>query len=711
MDEQKNYEELSELEKITIDKIIEMTDDVEIPDKLLPENILDTISARRGEVDLENKDYNDDLDSKENYKENNKIISFIQKSYKSSGFKVVSGVAAAAIVLVLGLHIYNNSMLFSKNAATSDYTNSVVFVEEPYVERNASEEEKSMDSVSTGNISDYGEVYDALSKYMNESGKNGYVWYDEESYVISETAVALEGVVNDVDSFNGVNSIAAPSAIKEKSKETSDTDYSKTNVQTVGIDEADIIKTDGEYIYYVSTSLHTITIYKANDGNPEMINSFYAEGAGKIDEIYLNGNSMLLTGSVYRNNAYNVSLVKYDVTDKNNPKLVDSYLQEGYRQETRKIGDIVYIVSRKATDLDKIDKDKPETFIPKICGGLVKLSEIYLPDDLEDEIFTVISSVNTKDKFEQIDTTALLGLGGTFYMGSDKMYIYRQDRSIIKDAYRSYGGVMYAPADMTEIKSIDYDGTSGSIGSVNEGKIPGIIRDTFAINEYNGYLRVMTTSTEKDTYTTINNVFVLDNTLNVVGSIEGLAKGERIYSARYMGDVAYFVTFRETDPLYSVDLSNPTMPQIIGALKIPGFSEYLHNYENGMLLGIGMDDVLVNGYNQRKVKLSMFDVNDPSNVTEISKMMLEDADYAEALYNYKAVMIDANKNIFGFATDSYRGKKDEFRYRIFRYVDGKFVQVVNHLMDREYGAVRAVYIGDYVYIVDENSIVAYKLSF
>ncbi len=258
---------------------------------------------------------------------------------------------------------------------------------------------------------------------------------------------------------------------------------------------------------------------------------------------------------------------------------------------------------------------------------------------------------------------------------------------------------------------------NGLIGAITEGKVPGVVKDTFAINEYQGYLRIMTTSYPGySNNESVNNVFVLNQELDIVGSIEGLAKGERIYSARYMGDTAYFVTYRETDPLYSVDLSNPESPKIMGALKIPGFSEYLHAYGDNLLLGIGIEQIPdKDGWNTDYIKLSMFDTTNPYDVTEKNKMILNDANDSMALYEYKAVMIDPQKNLFGFVTESYgnrtNGTSNKDCYRIFTYTDSGFVELVTHEVEKGdvYGT-RSVYIGDYVYIVNENGVTVYSIA-
>ena len=226
-------------------------------------------------------------------------------------------------------------------------------------------------------------------------------------------------------------------------------------------------------------------------------------------------------------------------------------------------------------------------------------------------------------------------------------------------------------SDVTQtcIRKVAYK--DGTLEAVGQTRIDGTLNDSFSIDEYEGNLRLVTTvsptggaspfpivtfgespfsskSTKKDS----NSLYVLDEKLNELGKIEGLAEDEQVYSARFMGSTGYFVTFKQVDPLFSVDLSNPEKPEVIGALKIPGFSDYLHPYGDGLLLGIGMD-VDETGTTTEGVKLSMFDISDPSDVKEIEKYVMEDCYSTNVSYNYKAALINTDRNLIGFAAVSY----------------------------------------------------------
>ena len=202
--------------------------------------------------------------------------------------------------------------------------------------------------------------------------------------------------------------------------------------------------------------------------------------------------------------------------------------------------------------------------------------------------------------------------------------------------------------------------------------------------------------------------YEIGKNLKIKGKIENLAKGEEIYAVRFLGNTGYVVTFRQTDPLFSIDLSDPKKPKVLGKLKISGFSEYLHGYGEGMLLGLGMEadekDGAVEG-----MKLSMFDISDPSDVKETVKEDLREYRYAEALYDYKEVLADQEKNLIGFLASGY-DKTDKYRcdYLLYSYENGKFVQRMK--MDCKekgnvVGYIRGTYIGDSFYLLYEDGMV------
>jgi uncharacterized secreted protein with C-terminal beta-propeller domain len=196
------------------------------------------------------------------------------------------------------------------------------------------------------------------------------------------------------------------------------------------------------------------------------------------------------------------------------------------------------------------------------------------------------------------------------------------------------------------------------------GSVPGYILNQFSMDESDGYFRIATTvgdAWRNDKYTSMNGVYVLDGSMKVVGKVEGLASRETIKSVRFIGSKAYMVTFRTTDPLFVLDLSVPTAPKVSGELKIPGYSEYLHPYADGMLLGFGKDAVVQGEMAYYLgMKFSMFDVSDPANPREIAKFALGDrGTYSEVSYNQKALLFSREKNVIGIPIIINRVPKDQ----------------------------------------------------
>jgi uncharacterized secreted protein with C-terminal beta-propeller domain len=196
-----------------------------------------------------------------------------------------------------------------------------------------------------------------------------------------------------------------------------------------------------------------------------------------------------------------------------------------------------------------------------------------------------------------------------------------------------------------------------------------MLLNQFSMDEHDGYFRVVTTKgfawdTEE---LSENNLFILDAGMKKVGSIEGLAKGERIYSARFMGDKAYMVTFKETDPLFVMDVSTPTAPKVLGELKIPGFSNYLHPLDENHLIGFGYDTKSIPGENGSPpriitggMKISLFDVTDFANPKEKDVEILGgQGTYSPLQYDHKALFQHRDKGLYGFPVTLYQSTNKE----------------------------------------------------
>lgn len=241
----------------------------------------------------------------------------------------------------------------------------------------------------------------------------------------------------------------------------------------------------------------------------------------------------------------------------------------------------------------------------------------------------------------------------------------------------------------------------GQLEGVAQAKVDGIVDDSFCLDEHEGNLRIVTTIYEKNGDTE-NALYVLNSKLEEVGRIDNIAPGEKVYSARFLGNTGYFVTFEQIDPLFSVDLSDPQNPAIIGELKIPGFSEYLHPYSDNLLLGIGMS--ADEAGTTDGIKLSMFDTTNPGDVQEIATTVIENAYYSDVFNDYRAALIEPERDMIGFPVSA-----DREAYAVYGYSEGSgFTQ---HMLEDTNGtgwvSTRGVRIGDVLYVVKGNALESY----
>ncbi len=497
--------------------------------------------------------------------------------------------------------------------------------------------------------------------------------------------------------------------------------YSDTNVRTEGVGEADIVKTDGENIYLVNGE--TVEIVDIASDEMEHLAQIEMEEDCYVTELYAADERLLIlytreeyddgkTGYDGTYRQYTCTDV-YDISDPADPEKISALSQSGYYNTMRVKDGYVYVLSDYSLPYD-ISRPEPRTYIPEVQGEIMPVSDIYMPQRKMGNDYTVITAFSLDDPKEKTDSKAVFGTAGECYVSTENIYVTE-----------SYYNNNDANVTQTSIRRIAYE--DGVLTGTAQTRVDGILNDSFSIDEYDGYLRLVTTVTSvneaegsfltaladmfggEETETEVRNVdtnslYILDEDLNVTGEIRDLAPDERVYSARLMGDIGYFVTFRETDPLFSADLSDPHNPKIIGELKIPGFSEYLHPYGDGKLLGIGMDvdeeTVATEG-----VKLSMFDISDPSDVKEENKYIMEEMYGTDAGYDYKAVFADVEKNLFGFLAYG-----DSSVYTVFTYdEEGGFREVFSRTLNWA-GSVRGMYAGENFYLISANTIESFRLA-
>ena len=570
--------------------------------------------------------------------------------------------------------------------------------------------------------------YAELLKLLEDRSDNGTRHYHGLTVTDDAIPVMDAGDVPKSESNTEVANFASdPSA--------SSSDYSSTNVQVEGIDEDDIVKTDGRYIYVLDDN--ELRIFSAGGENTSLISSVtvtdepywnsdddgnYSSRDEYTRGMYICGSKVAVLSDSHSYREYmeddrwrwedtDVARLRiYDVSDPSSPDLVASLGQDGSNFSSRLIGNTLYLISRYY--IYDYDTEDPDDCIPRLYtendSRLIEPGCISILPRFSSTEYTIAVAYDLND-CKMISDHSILGGVDQVYMTADNLYIATS--SGVETESEPYTESIYKVVDhfyeqRTAIVRIALD---GNLEPAASGEVTGYLDSQFSLDEYDGYLRLVTTSQENaySVYTDEergwsnykwedrengNNLFVLDADLSVVSSITDIAKGEMIYSARFFGDTGYFVTFRNTDPLFAVDLSDPSSPKIIGELKLPGFSDYLHGWSDGRLLGLGMDADEDTGFTEG-MKLSMFDISDPRNLSEKHSLKL-DTSYSEALYNHKAILVSPDRGPIAFPADG--------GYSIYSYDDAEgFRLVAETLRDDDWyydSDCRGLFIGQYFYV-------------
>lgn len=549
----------------------------------------------------------------------------------------------------------------------------------------------------------------------------------------------LDGVTG-----NNINTIT-PRAEKIKS-----TDYSQTNIQVAGVDEADLVKTDGEYIYSVADK--TLFITKANPAENAQVEA-KIEFKSNPQNIYLKGNRLAIFGSdqeivtmdsyhnFKRKSPYSFFKV-FDITDKKNPKQIRDLDFEGTYLNSRMIDGYVYFLTSTYAQyyageipVPRILNEGKEIYNSQDATKCVNCPEVYYFDMPYSSMNMVnVSAINLDDEKENLTNQVYLLSGEqNFYASQNNLYIaytkylseYDLFMGVAKDLLFSrlnakdqekiqkietadnfilnenekMGKIniiiesYLASMSDSEQKKVEQELSSemqkkytdiskelektvihkiainkNKIEYKNFGEVTGSVLNQFSMDEdEKGNFRIATTKNQNfsgfnffrnyeniavnqnaEQNQSYSNLYVLDNNLKVVGAVENLAKGERIYSVRFMQNRAYLVTFKKTDPLFVIDLKDTKNPKVLGQLKVPGFSNYLHPYDETTLIGLGKEteENSAGGVITKGLKLSLFDVSDISKPKEIDKYILGSAGSDSlALNDHKAFLFSREKNL------------------------------------------------------------------
>jgi len=582
-------------------------------------------------------------------------------------------------------------------------------------------------------------------------------------------------------------------------------DFSGTNNQVARVDEADMLKTDGEYIYTITEN--TVFIIKSYPGKDAQVVSKIKLDKDLPTALFIEDNKLAVIGSVNnfdflneqgfsRNQGYTFVKI-YDVSDKANPTLLKELKYEGQYNDARLIGSDIYLVSTfypeyrtnyptplyfEGTIRSEMDVKNIHYFnIPYSNPSLVIVNSINLEKQTttdseaitvegypnvymsEGNLYLVYTEYINEWEFEQkvileMVTPKLSTEDQKFVQkinsaDSDLLSRYEKQSKIMQVVERYVSSLPEKERDtlqkeidtevkkrLSEYKYMEYtiinklSISKGQVTVESNGKVPGHISNQFSMDEFEGNFRIATTISQRwsrfmttDVATpdvasssdvvsskvammppignsdSMNNMYVLDSNLKTIGTLEGLAKGEQIFSVRFMGDRAYVVTFRQVDPFFVIDLKNPKAPEVIGELKIPGFSRYLHPYDENTIIGIGRD--ATDTGRQEGLKISLFDVTDVANPKEIAKYV-SDEKYSSstAEWEHKAFLFSKEKNLLVLPVYSYNynnGGQSMNGAFVFKITKDSITLrgLIDHSGQNNYGPTveRSLYINDELY--------------
>jgi uncharacterized secreted protein with C-terminal beta-propeller domain len=429
-------------------------------------------------------------------------------------------------------------------------------------------------------------------------------------------------------------------------------EHSDTNIQVEGVDEGDIVKNDGKFAYIVSvnkTEVFIVLVYPAKEARILSV----IKVNWSIREIYLCQGRLVILGrySYYLapskdacpTHSPGTYVRVYDMEYRENPQLIREEHFEGGFIASRIIGKYLYIIVSQSVWGIESEDDLP-----------VPPQKIYHVEEYDySYTFTSIVSINIENENEETSKMViLLGTSSNIYVSLNNIYVthrkvsYDRTQLYYASLINTVNSRVYSEKTVIHRISIQ-DGITEYKAS---GEVPGKVLNRFSMDEYKKHFRIATTTgsvSRSGESSAKNQVYVLDMNLNTVGSIEDIAPKERIYSARFMGKRAYLVTFKKVDPFFVLDLSNPRNPKILGELKIPGYSNYLHPYDENHVIGIGKDTVDMGDFAwYQGVKLSLFDVSDVKNPKELAKFIIGDRGTSSiALRDPHAFLFDLKRNL------------------------------------------------------------------
>lgn len=548
---------------------------------------------------------------------------------------------------------------------------------------------------STGKLPTIGS-YEKLEKLLASSG-NTYYSRVPNLDITNDFAAPFSGknFINSassdgIKSSNVINSLSlgmdlSASQSSISSTPTTSTDYSTTNTQVLGVDEADILKNDGKYIYTIANDkLVIIEAFPASE--MKKVSELKIEEGYTAIDMYICGDKLFLVtdnrNSVrkyYSSDEIITKINVIDITNRKSPNIVKKFELTGVYSSSRMIDEKIYLFSNMG-----VRKKSGQYVLPQYRESDVSifkeidLSEVqYVPNDR----YTSFTQIFTFDLNTPLNSPKVVT-----YLGSSAQNVYMSQDNLYMAQTRNGETIIYK----FNLNSL-YPRFEG------RGSVPGTIVNQFAMDEFDGNFRIATTKNN------VSAVYILSRSMHRLGSVTNIARGEQIKSVRFEGERGYVVTFRNTDPLFVIDLSNVRAPRILGELKIPGYSTYLHTYDEDHVIGFGYDGTEwgTNG----KLKLALFDITDVTRPKEMFKEVI-DARTSELLTNHKSLLFSKDRNLIAFSVGNYNSNKVGKAYTI-NLEDGFVLRgEINHDTDVN----RMLYMDNVLYGVSEDSVSAHDIK-
>jgi len=483
------------------------------------------------------------------------------------------------------------------------------------------------------------------------------------------------GPTSAIDTATGAAESSKPSAPTKE--------YSTTNIQVENVDEADIVKTDGDYIYSISGADIVITNVQ-NSTSPEI--SARISTNGYVQDLILSGDKLVAISvpgistqfSRYGSGNTDTAVQIYNISDRENPKLAKTFQFYSPYYTSRTINNQLYIISsgRLRQKGNKVER----AYLEDLTAKEIPLSDIKYLEEVTTDTQTIISSIDLANPDLVPSVKSYLFDASNAYVSENSIYLldehYKDSSDICIDDYAVWsifgikglyglndasGRDCYISGNLKETKIIKFKiEKTGEVSYAAKTNIDGTTINQFSIDEYDDHLRIALQDSEGSF------IAVFDKNLEQTGETSHLAKDENMYSSRFVGDKAYFVTYRTVDPLYTFDLSDPANPKALGELKIPGYSTYLHPYDENHLIGIGMDTeerthrdnfgrIISTSAVLTGMKMALFDISDLRNPKEISSIHIGDSRTTSAiLTNHKALLFAKEKNLIAIPVNNYQ---------------------------------------------------------